>query len=67
MERRVKAVFDKYANFITASPETTADVEMLCKYLSYFVSGELRCIPATFPFAARFMNILSYLFAIKAN
>lgn len=40
MERRVKAVFDKYANFITASPETTADVEMLCKYLSYFVSGE---------------------------
>lgn len=46
MERRVKAVFDKYANFITASPETTADVEMLCKYLSYFVSGELRCIPA---------------------
>lgn len=41
MEKRVKVLFDKYANFITASPETTGDVEMLVKYLSYFVSGEL--------------------------
>lgn len=40
MDKRVKAVFDKYANFITNSPETTGDIEMLCKYLSYFVSGE---------------------------
>jgi hypothetical protein len=41
MDLRVRKVFDKYANFITNNSETTGDVEMLCKYLSYFVSGEL--------------------------
>jgi hypothetical protein len=41
MDLRVQKIFDKYANFITNNSETTGDVEMLCKYLSYFVSGEL--------------------------
>jgi Peroxisomal membrane protein (Pex16) len=41
MEQRLKPLFAKYANFITNNSETTSDVEMLCKYLSYFVSGEL--------------------------
>ena len=39
MDLRVKPLFDKYANFITNNAETTGDIEMLCKYLSYFVSG----------------------------
>lgn len=42
MEQRLKQVFDKYADFITNNSETTGSIEMLCKYLSYFVSGELK-------------------------
>jgi hypothetical protein len=40
MDFRVRHLFDKYANFITHNSETTGDVEMLCKYLSYFASGK---------------------------
>lgn len=40
MDQRIKPLFAKYANFITNNSETTGDIEMLCKYLSYFVSGE---------------------------
>lgn len=40
MENRIKYLFDKYATFITNNSEATGDVEMLSKYLSYFVSGE---------------------------
>lgn len=40
MEKRIKNVFDKYASLITNNSEATGDVEMLCKYLSYFVSGK---------------------------
>lgn len=41
MDLRAKHLFGKYANFITTNSETTGDIEMLCKYMSYFVSGEL--------------------------
>lgn len=40
MDKRAKAMFDKYASFISTNSETTGDIEMLCKYLSYFVSGK---------------------------
>jgi hypothetical protein len=41
MDVRVKNLFDKYARLITENSETTGDLEMLCKYLSYFVSGKI--------------------------
>jgi len=37
----MKTAFNKYATLITNNSETTGDVEVLCKYLSYFVSGKL--------------------------
>lgn len=44
MDIRLKNLFDKYASLITNNSETTGDVEMLCKYISYFVSGEFEGI-----------------------
>lgn len=40
MDVRFRNLFDRYASIITNNSETTADVEMLCKYLSYFASGK---------------------------
>lgn len=42
MDNRGKSLFNKYASLITNNSESTGDVEMLCKYLSYFVSGKNR-------------------------
>lgn len=39
MDKRLKLMFDKYANFITNNSQTTGDLETLCKFSSYFVSG----------------------------
>lgn len=52
MDKRAKAMFDKYATFITNNSETTGDIEMLCKYLSYFVSGKNN-FPFQVPFRLR--------------
>jgi peroxin-16 len=45
IERRAKKLYFKYVDYITNNAETTADIEVLVKYLSYFVSGENFKIP----------------------
>lgn len=44
IDKRLKVLFNKYAAFITENSETTGDVENLCKYLSYFVTGRNRAL-----------------------
>lgn len=39
MDRRLRQYCSKYVDYISKNAETTADVEVLVKYLSYFVSG----------------------------
>lgn len=41
MDRRIKQYYSKYVDYISKNAETTADIEVLVKYLSYFVSGKI--------------------------
>lgn len=40
MDRKLKQCYTKYIDYISKNAETTADIEVLVKYLSYFVSGK---------------------------
>lgn len=40
MEISVKKLYKNYAKLITSNAETCADIEVLTKYLGYFVGGK---------------------------
>lgn len=41
MNQTVSNAYKSYAKFIASNAETCADIEMLTKYIGYFVGGEI--------------------------
>uniref|UniRef100_A0A1B6M7Z5 Peroxisomal membrane protein PEX16 n=1 Tax=Graphocephala atropunctata TaxID=36148 RepID=A0A1B6M7Z5_9HEMI len=37
----IKAIFERYVEWVSANPQTTSEIECLVKWISYFVAGRI--------------------------